>query len=62
MVVRTTHFIGPSETSLFLSESIVVLFANLVSSLEDDKTSVIVSARRQVHEALDASEARSLGI
>jgi hypothetical protein len=62
MDVRTTHFISPSETSLLLSESIVVLFADLVSALEDDKSSIIVATGCQVHETLDASETRSFGI
>jgi hypothetical protein len=57
-----THFIGPTESSLFLSEGIVVLLADSMATLENDKSSIIVTARCQVHETLNASEARALGI
>lgn len=31
-----THFIGPPETPVLLSEGVVVFFTDLVSLLEDD--------------------------
>jgi len=58
----STHLVGPSEASLLLPEGIVVFLADFVASLEDDKTTIVITTRGQVHETLDASETGTLRI
>lgn len=40
----------------------MILGADLVAALEDDKSSIVVATGSEIHEALDASEAGSLGV
>jgi hypothetical protein len=54
-VFEQVHLVSPSETTLFISECVVVLLADLVASLQSHKTAILGAVGHQVKEALYAA-------
>lgn len=62
MQVARTHLIRPPELPFFLAKRLVVLFGDEMAALEDHQAAVVVAVRKEIDEALDASESRAFGV
>ena len=56
------NLVRPPETSVLVSEGIVVLLGDFVTSLQDHQATILRSVRQEVDEALHTAEARSFGV
>jgi hypothetical protein len=61
-LLEQVHLVCPSEVASLVSENVVVLLADLVATLQDQKTAVLGTVRHEVDKALDAAQTATLGV
>jgi hypothetical protein len=61
-LLEQVHLICPSEVAVLVSEDIVVLLADLVTTLEDQKTTVLGAVGQEVDKALDTAQTATLRV
>jgi hypothetical protein len=61
-LLEQVHLVGPSEVAVLVSEDIVVLLADLVATLEDQKATVLGAVGQEVDEALDTAQTATLRV
>jgi len=61
-LLEEVHLVGPSEVASLVSENVVVLLADLVATLENQKTTVLGAVGQEVDKALDATQTATLRV
>ena len=61
-LLEEVHLVCPSEVAGLVPENVVVLLADLVAALQDQKTTVLGAVGQEVDKALDAAQTATLGV